>query len=439
MNGTSPANESAMEQWFTFPEHKLSPEAIAIFSVLYTLVFLGSVVGNLLVVVVIGRTRRMWGVTNFFIFNLAVSDLLIAVFCMPFTLVNHIFIENMVGDVMCRVKNLAQGLSVASSVFTLTAIAVDRHRVILHPEKTRMSNRQAIMVIVGSWTAAAIIMIPQLVVCYEKEVRIAEVSFLICGEFWPSKSSQKGYTAALFVLCYLGPLLIISVLYYKIAMRVWFKPRPGESNGSNRSTSSRQACLSSVSERRGRVVRMVITMVLVFALTWLPLYICWLVEDFGSLSQMQIYTLHHYGYPIVHLVAFANSCIDPLVYGIFTANFRQIFNRGGRGLRGGAGNIRATHPTGPPDFAISPPSGGASSNFRWNLFAGNARHVGNHTPSKPSTGGCSTARTSPDFNAATSFSLFTMNPSPLSAKNNDIDLDVFLPRVETADSVSNLV
>ncbi|XP_035689969.1 neuropeptide FF receptor 2-like [Branchiostoma floridae] len=436
MNETSPVNESGMEPWFTFPEHKLSPEAIAIYSVCYTLVFLGSVVGNLLVVVVIGRTRRMWGVTNFFIFNLAVSDLLIAVFCMPFTLVNHIFIENMVGDFMCRVQRLAQGLSVASSVFTLTAIAVDRHRVILHPEKTRMSNRQAIMVIVGSWTAAAIIMIPQLVVCYEKEEKIAEVTFLICGEFWPSKSSQKGYTAALFVLCYLAPLLIITVLYYKIAMRVWFKPRPGESNGSNRSTSSRQACLGSVTERRGRVVRMVITMVMVFALTWLPLYICWLVEDFGSLSQMQIYSLHHYGYPIVHLIAFSNSCIDPLVYGIFTANFRQIFNRGGRGARGGAGNIRATHPTG-PDFAISPPSQG--SNFRWNLFAGNARHVGSTPSNKPSTGGYSTARTSPDFNAATSFSLFTMNPSPLSAKNNDIDLDVFLPRVETAESVSNLV
>ncbi|XP_019646746.1 PREDICTED: neuropeptide FF receptor 1-like isoform X1 [Branchiostoma belcheri] len=343
----------------------------------------------------------------------------------------------MVGDFMCRVKNLAQGLSVASSVFTLTAIAVDRHRVILHPEKTRMSNRQAIMVIVGSWTAATIIMIPQLVVCYEKEVKIDEVTFLICGEFWPSKSSQKVYTAALFILCYLGPLLIISVLYYKIAMRVWFKPRPGENNGSNRSTSSRQACLGSVSERRGRVVRMVITMVMVFALTWLPLYVCWLMEEYGSLSQMQEISLHHYGYPIVHLVAFSNSCIDPLVYGIFTANFRQIFNRGGRGGRGGAGNIRATHPTG-PDFAISPPSGG-NSNFRWNLFAGNARHVGS-TPNKPSSGGYSTARTSPDFNnAATSFSLFTMNPSPLNVKNNDIDLDVFLPRVETAESVSNLV
>ncbi|KAI8504899.1 G-protein coupled receptor [Branchiostoma belcheri] len=278
---------------------------------------------------------------------------------------------------------------------------------------------------------------PQLVVCYEKEVKIDEVTFLICGEFWPSKSSQKVYTAALFILCYLGPLLIISVLYYKIAMRVWFKPRPGENNGSNRSTSSRQACLGSVSERRGRVVRMVITMVMVFALTWLPLYVCWLMEEYGSLSQMQEISLHHYGYPIVHLVAFSNSCIDPLVYGIFTANFRQIFNRGGRGGRGGAGNIRATHPTG-PDFAISPPSGG-NSNFRWNLFAGNARHVGS-TPNKPSSGGYSTARTSPDFNnAATSFSLFTMNASPLNVKNNDIDLDVFLPRVETAESVSNLV
>ncbi|KAI8504894.1 hypothetical protein Bbelb_170030 [Branchiostoma belcheri] len=96
-NETSPANNGTRLDMdpgltFTFSEHKQTPEAIAVYSVCYTLVFLGSVVGNLLVVVVIGRTRRMWGVTNFFIFNLAVSDLLIAVFCMPFTLVGHIFI-----------------------------------------------------------------------------------------------------------------------------------------------------------------------------------------------------------------------------------------------------------------------------------------------------------------------------------------------------------
>ncbi|XP_078599553.1 neuropeptide FF receptor 1-like [Branchiostoma floridae x Branchiostoma japonicum] len=302
--------------------YKQTQPAIALFSVGYSVVFAGTVIGNLIVVVVIGRNRHLWGVTNTFIFNLALSDLLIAFFCIPFTLVNHIFIENVFGDAMCRVKALAQGLSVGASVFTLTSIAADRYVVIVHPHRERLTNNQALWVIFGVWIASAAIMAPQAAVSHEKEILFENQTFDICGEFWPSEASRQGYTAALFVLCYVAPLVAISLLYSKIAAKVWFKPRPGEADGG-----SRNPVPVGVSACRMRVIRMTITLVVVFATTWMPLYISTLLEDFGNLSPQQQANLHHYVYPTAHLIAYANSFINPLVYGLFTTNFRQHFKQ----------------------------------------------------------------------------------------------------------------
>ncbi|RVE65751.1 hypothetical protein OJAV_G00119690 [Oryzias javanicus] len=70
----------------------------------YVLVVMVGVFGNYLLLYVICRTRKMHNVTNFFIGNLAFSDMLMCVTCVPFTL----------------------AYAFNPHVFTLTAIAVDR-------------------------------------------------------------------------------------------------------------------------------------------------------------------------------------------------------------------------------------------------------------------------------------------------------------------------
>ena len=67
-----------------------------LFIVAYTAVFIVGIVGNSCVVLVILRTRSMRTVTNLFILNLAVADLLVIIFCIPPTLLSNIIIRKFI-------------------------------------------------------------------------------------------------------------------------------------------------------------------------------------------------------------------------------------------------------------------------------------------------------------------------------------------------------
>lgn len=66
------------------------PSVAAVFISSYLLIFLLCMVGNGGVCFIILWSKHMRTVTNLFILNLAVSDLLVGVFCMPTTLLDNI-------------------------------------------------------------------------------------------------------------------------------------------------------------------------------------------------------------------------------------------------------------------------------------------------------------------------------------------------------------
>lgn len=76
---------------------------------LYVLIFLLSVFGNLLIIIVLMMNKRMRTVTNSFLLSLAVSDLMMAVFCMPFTLIPNILEDFIFGAAMCKTVSYFMG------------------------------------------------------------------------------------------------------------------------------------------------------------------------------------------------------------------------------------------------------------------------------------------------------------------------------------------
>ncbi|KAI8522241.1 G-protein coupled receptor [Branchiostoma belcheri] len=65
---------------------------------------------------------------------------------------------------MCRVNPMIQGISVAASVYTMTAIAYDRYKAIVFPTEPRMSLTKMRYALAGIWISAVAVMVPQVFV-----------------------------------------------------------------------------------------------------------------------------------------------------------------------------------------------------------------------------------------------------------------------------------
>lgn len=68
------------------------------FILAYTFIFLMCMIGNILVCFIVVKNRQMRTVTNMFILNLAISDLLVGIFCMPTTLVDNLITGEAAGQ-----------------------------------------------------------------------------------------------------------------------------------------------------------------------------------------------------------------------------------------------------------------------------------------------------------------------------------------------------
>lgn len=111
---------------------------------MYSAIFVLALVGNMIVCAVVFTSIRKWTVTNFFIVNMAASDILMAFFCIPFTFVpTFVLLYWPFGAAMCRVVSFSQAVSVFVSAYTMVAISSDRYLAIVYPLRPRMTRKQA--------------------------------------------------------------------------------------------------------------------------------------------------------------------------------------------------------------------------------------------------------------------------------------------------------
>uniref|UniRef100_A0A3Q2PVG0 Neuropeptide FF receptor 1 n=1 Tax=Fundulus heteroclitus TaxID=8078 RepID=A0A3Q2PVG0_FUNHE len=288
------------------------PGVAAVFTVSYLLIFVVCMVGNGVVCFIVLRSRNMRTVTNLFILNLAISDLLVGIFCMPTTLVDNIITGWPFGSVVCKLSGMVQGISVSASVFTLVAIAVDRFRCIVYPFKQKLTIATSKLIIVIIWVLAVFIMCPSgvmLQVTQEQTVRIVLGTesetrpFYWCRENWPSQEMRKVYTTVLFANIYLAPLSLIVIMYARIGFTLFKTTLPPKK----------------------RVIMMLLVVALLFILSWLPLWTLMMLSDYASLTEHQHRVINIYVYPFAHWLAFFNSSMNPIIYGFFNENFRKGF------------------------------------------------------------------------------------------------------------------
>ncbi|XP_066304805.1 neuropeptide FF receptor 2-like [Branchiostoma lanceolatum] len=296
---------------------KQSTAIIALFIFSYVLTFALCIVGNSMVCFVILKIPRMRTVTNYFLLNLAVSDLLVAIFCMPFTLLDNIIRGWPLGNVMCKLTPAVTVVSVVASVFTLVAIAVDRYYSVVHPTEPKPSTRTLIQTVAAIWGLSFVIMIPQVLLIEEGVMSYKNTLFLhLCMETSPLWS--KVYSTIIFLCCYITPMAVIACLYAKIGFTVWAKPTPG---GDRAPKEIKEQDF----RKKVKVIKMLMVVVVLFAFSWLPLQTIFMLYDYGDLSVRTKEVVDIYVYPVAHWLSYFNSCMNPIIYGYFNQNFRNAF------------------------------------------------------------------------------------------------------------------
>ncbi|XP_066264390.1 QRFP-like peptide receptor [Branchiostoma lanceolatum] len=300
--------------------------------VLYMVILVTSLIGNTLVIYTVVFDRTMRTVTNMFLVSLSVSDLLITLLSIPY----HILwalnrFEWEYGDLLCKLPQYIKGLSVTASVLSLTAISVERYLAILHPLAAQryLSRVRLTVAVTLIWAVASLLYIPMLLylgVRTTVEERSAsnptctheycdyfnltiKFSFLRCEEEWSSLEAETAYTLCLFLMLFCLPVVIMGLLYGRVAVHLWFWQPAGDHSSVR---------LRNVNTKR--VVRVLILFIFVFVICWAPYFISMLLRlGYALQGEVQGYILHG----SFTLIAHANSAVNPFLYALMSQRFRE--------------------------------------------------------------------------------------------------------------------
>lgn len=228
-------------------------------TVIYCAIFFTGIIGNICTCIVIARNRYMQTATNYYLFNLAVADLLVLLLGLPqetYTLWSAypwIF-----GETFCIVRSMAAETSTYASILTITAFTMERYVAICHPmrSQTLSSLKRAIKVVVLLWFVSAICAIPIVVqygVVYIPNPANGKPipESAICS-IRPDRYLRHTFEVATF-LFFLTPMTVISALYILIGLairRSTLSRKGSDSSNHSKSTGTELRALQQARARR---------------------------------------------------------------------------------------------------------------------------------------------------------------------------------------------
>lgn len=293
----------------------------AVMCIMYIAISIAAIGGNGIVCYIVMAYHRMRTVTNFFIVNLAVGDILMACLCIPFGFVSNLLLQYWpFGSVMCVLVSYSQAVSVFISAYTLIAISIDRYIAILYPLRPRMTKLQAKIIIFVVWIVALLTPLPTAIMSrldqpqdwIDKNI----TDFYVCTETWKTSEQRYYYSMALMILQYFFPLIVLIYTYTKIAIVVWVKRTPGEAEDAR---DQRMAA------SKRKMTKMMITIVTIFTLCWLPLNTLIVVADQDE--RVWNYENIIYIWFVCHWLAMSHASYNPIIYCWMNAKFREGFKQ----------------------------------------------------------------------------------------------------------------
>ena len=193
----------------------------------YCFLLLGSLCGNISIIIIFYKHRDLHKTVNYFIVNMAVSDLVFPLALLPFRITavvtgsKHWHVSGILGSIICKFIFFANQVSVLVSSHSFVWIAIDRFVAVVFPIRLGLiSNKIRIVAIASTWILAAAFNFPSLVI---RDLRVWGNNETRCEEITSTSvfTSQEAGVAYMWLYStfYLfAPLSLLTLLYTAIAV-----------------------------------------------------------------------------------------------------------------------------------------------------------------------------------------------------------------------------
>jgi len=297
-----------------------------------------SLLGNSIVIWIVCAHRRMWSITNYFVLNLSLADILLAGLNCSFSFLymrdrpvvrdhhhgyyGHHFREWKFGGAYCSINQFISVCSLAASVLTMMAITLERRRAVISPLSPRTSKKVLIVSLLIIWILCALIALPPAYFSTTSNIHKTQIlsSGDVCIVLWPDGPQGFSkldfyYNLLYFTLTYALPLLVMLLCYVQMGRVLWGHQAIGEENISTRKSR----------KTKQKIVKMFGLMAVVFAVCWLPYHSYFLYSYHNPNIMRAWYTPHMY--LAFYWLAMSTCCVNPLVYYAMNKRYREYFQQ----------------------------------------------------------------------------------------------------------------
>ena len=319
LNSSSSGNISN-QTCFSEPQgngHPFGETYVFITTVLFGAILVASLAGNSLVIFTILRRKNMKTPCNYLIMNIALSDIGVGAIAAPLRIL-EIFVSWPFGEFMCHFLWPIQDVFVCVSVLTHTTIGLERYRAIVRPFKPKMSFHKTKIIIVSLWLSCYCASgIPQSFLLELTEI----MGWKYCFIHWPSLLFRRCYIVYLVVVFIVVPLVIQTWCYIKIVTVVNKKTDFGQST---RIVSRGKNEREMQETRRKRLIRMLITSLVVFQVCYIPRGVLMITLEFQPVDVINSQVVA-FADLISLVLYYCKHIVNPLILFSMSGDFRKAF------------------------------------------------------------------------------------------------------------------
>ncbi|CAH3196637.1 unnamed protein product, partial [Porites evermanni] len=286
-------------------------------TVTYCLIIILSLVANSLIVIIVSKTPNLKKTINYFIANMASSDLLFPVFSIPFKLsllhANSFLIGGQLGQALCKLLPFFGNVSFVVSIQNLILTAVDRFGAVVFPLRSPLiRSKLCPFLILATWMFAIVFISPDLLAFelaeYPEGVRCVRRWKKVFGESLSFASLLLAYNI---LFAYIPDVVSHSFIRIKLKRESQWGGRFYAKDCTER--------LSAVALSIGLII---IAIVSVLVLCWLPYNTNHLIIEYQDRSahfscSFQIY------FAVTYFMINAYCAINLIICFMFSSNYRQ--------------------------------------------------------------------------------------------------------------------